>query len=584
MLYALLWILCQLISAHDPISSLQKQEFLVRHQSLDSDDSQQSPDFAVDLIRKIQNHNLQTFQRQYDLTRKYGETTAMWPCLWGMEAITTSNEESSVQWGCGIAYLQEHHNEECVVYSFRSQHQGSDLVFESRISESLSECQVHIFRSVAADNDIVIDSEGGRVTMHQWNGGESLSNIMDRLGHSHLDILNVNTDREQSPIFFAVNPPDHWPSIGQMNLRMKDPAPRSVITFLENQSLRIYNIGSDPLGITFAFIQKEWSPNQRQYIGMRSVPEPSEPITVLEVDPGATVQDFRGMSSLLNIKDVSQWIQGFGAHPMTFMSAIPKTIYIVHKYDLCDVTKPSHLQHVHWEHDRFHFQLMINVQKIKALHPDYKVICYDDDSAYDYILNVQNDPIFADYFRNEHTGSYKSDLFRIFLLFHEGGYYFDSDMEPRMSLNEVISSSTGPITFISAISEDKKAVFQSILGATKGNPILKQNLDIFRDYYSKKKRLPNNMGTVFLCDAVKQYIKLPIEKVVGEIQIDDQILRFFEEKKYEGVDAVEILSKRIAGKSWDYIFGLAVYDPVSNKYPFWSRFTGYCNAWFRTQK
>ena len=267
-----------------------------------------------------------------------------------------------------------------------------------------------------------------------------------------------------------------------------------------------------------------------------------------------------------------------------YESAIPKTIYIVHKYDLCDVTKPSHFQHLNWEDDEFYFKLMINVQKIKALHPDYNVVCYDDDSAYDYILNVKQDPIFADYFRNEHTGTYKSDLFRIFLLFHEGGYYFDSDMEPRMSLNEVTSSMSGPITFISAIAQDRMSVFQSILGATKGNPILKQNLDIFRDYYSKKKRLPNNMGCVFLGNVLQSISGKPLDEMAGEMQFGEQRTRLLEERKYEGVDADEILEQRKPGKSWDYIFELAVYDIVTGKYPFWSRFTGYGNAYFRKLK
>ena len=199
-----------------------------------------------------------------------------------------------MKWGCGVAYLREHHNEECVVYSFRSQHERGYISLELIISELLSECQVHIFQSVAADNDIVIDFEVGRVKMYRWDGEESLSNIMDRFGHSHLDILNVNIEREQIPVFFGLNSERFWPSIGQMNLRMKNHAPWSVINFLENQSLRIYNVGNQPHGTTFAFIQKEWSPHNRQYIGMRSIPDPtahSETMTVLEVESDAAVQE-----------------------------------------------------------------------------------------------------------------------------------------------------------------------------------------------------------------------------------------------------------------------------------------------------
>ena len=233
-----------------------------------------NPDGLVHTIWSIQHRNQRTFQRQYHLNRGHEESrtdsspsisSARWPCLWGMDAITTSNEESSMKWGCGISYLQELHNEECVVYSFGSHHEELNIEFELKIIDLMSDCELHVFESDAAESTIVVDNEG--MTAHYWNGTESLSKIMDRLGHSHLDILNVNTDREQIPILFAVNPPDHWPSIGQMNLRMKNHAPRSVINFLENQSLRIYNVGNNAEGMTFAFIQKEWNPNHRRYVG-----------------------------------------------------------------------------------------------------------------------------------------------------------------------------------------------------------------------------------------------------------------------------------------------------------------------------
>ena len=308
-LWASLGIIFQLTSPSlYPINSAQQHTFLNffnRRHFLwgNHSQSEDNSDALVNTIWSIQQNNQQIFQQQYDLNGELEKSrsddssttfSASWPCLWGMEAITTSNEEAAVQWGCGIGYLQEHRNEHCVVYSFRSQHQGGQIELELRISELLSVCGVHIFVSDAADNDIVIDSVGGRVTMHHWNGGESLSNIMDGLGHSHLDILNVNIEREQIPIFFALNSERHWPSIGQMNLRMNDPAPRPVIKYLEDQSLRIYNVGNNRHGMTFAFIQKEWSPNNRQYIGLRSMTEPtghSETMTVLEVESDAAVQE-----------------------------------------------------------------------------------------------------------------------------------------------------------------------------------------------------------------------------------------------------------------------------------------------------
>ena len=259
----------------------------------------ENSDASVDIIWNIQQSNQQNFQRLYDLNREYEHSridrstssfSASWPCLWGMEEITTSNEQSLVKWGCGIAYLKEHANPDCVVYSFGSQHEGGYIELEWETSKLPSECGVHVFQSDAADKDIFIDSDGGRVTIHRWNGVESLSNIMDRLDHCHLDILNVNIEEEQIPVFFTPNSRDQWPSIGQMNLRMKNPAPWSVINFLENQSLRIYNVGNNAEGMTFAFIQREWNPNHRQYIGVESL---TASTASLEVETDASAQDFQ---------------------------------------------------------------------------------------------------------------------------------------------------------------------------------------------------------------------------------------------------------------------------------------------------
>ena len=220
----------------------------------------------------IQQNNKQSFQRQYDFNKEYGALTddglannlsASWPCLWGMEAITSSNEGSPAKWGCGITYLQEQRDGECIVYAFESQSEQRDIEFESKIVHLLPDCELHVFEFDAAAKDIVVERE--KVTVHHWNDGESLSNIMDRLGHFHLDFLDVDMESEQIPVFFPPNSRHQWPSIGQMNLRTKNPS-QSVIAFFEDRSLRLYHVGHYAEETAFAFIQKEWSPNHHQFI------------------------------------------------------------------------------------------------------------------------------------------------------------------------------------------------------------------------------------------------------------------------------------------------------------------------------
>ena len=288
----LLILLCVSLGIIFQFSSEQREWSTVHTESRPS---WNDPDALAEIIRSIQHRNQQTFQRLYDLNREYEKSkfdlstssfSASWPCLWGVHANSISNEGSSVEWGCGIAYLQEHHDGGCVVYSFTAQRDERDIEFESKITDLLSGCELHVFGT--AENDIVAEKES--VTLHHRKDGESLSNIMDRLGHSHLDILNVYMDTEQIHMLFASTPQSRWPSIGQMNLKMNGPAPWSVIQFLEDRSLRLYKVVSDPTGSTLAFIQKEWSPNQRHYIASEA-----ETISViaLEVEADAAVQNFQ---------------------------------------------------------------------------------------------------------------------------------------------------------------------------------------------------------------------------------------------------------------------------------------------------
>jgi len=333
-----------------------------------------------------------------------------------------------------------------------------------------------------------------------------------------------------------------------------------VIEQMWQHSLRIFHDSAHNANRVLSLIQKEWNPKQRKYVH--------------QISTGNTESE----------QQVAMQMASNGKIKSEYESAIPKVIYIIAKYDLCELL-PSHRQQAIHRDDPFYYELLINVQKIKDLHPDYAVKCFDDYTAYDYILRTRHDEEFAGYFQNEQSGMYKSDLFRIFLLFHEGGYYFDSDMEPRMSLNAVTMSKTGPTTFVTAIAADGERVFQSILGATKGNAILKRNLDLMRSHYALKLPLPNNMGTWFMAKALEYKMKIHLRELKkgGEVvkSREGQILRLFLEQKYRGFNAALVLPQRTAGKSWDYMFEYAVYDPVSKKYPFWSRFTGYGNAEFR---
>ena len=174
-------------------------------------------------------------------------------------------------------------------------------------------------------------------------------------------------------------------------------------------------------------------------------------------------------------------------------------------------------------------------------------------------------------------GCYKADIFRIFLLYHQGGYYIDSDVEPRISLKNIIDEN---VTFSSVISLDKQSIFQAYLASNAFNPILKINLDILYKYYSKNMSLPSNMGTKFLADSLKTYTNQKSLEIIGKNKFySTQNIHLLQEKVYDDKDAKYILNLRKKCKAkYPELFTYAIYDPITNLYPFWSRF-----ACFKTQ-
>ena len=272
---------------------------------------------------------------------------------------------------------------------------------------------------------------------------------------------------------------------------------------------------------------------------------------------------------------------------------IPKHIYIIHKFDLCDVTQPSYEQQHIFREEPYYFQLLTNVQKIKALNPDFNVTCFDDDSAFEYMLVTRNAPRFAAYFKNETHGMFKADLFRGFLLFFEGGYYYDSDMEPRMPLSRVLEDDTSFSSCISTTEFSADSIFQSYLGATQYNPILKQNLLLWNSYYANGMLFAGNNakipGPVLMRDALVQYAnESSLQAIQQQRRYGNQTIQLFQEKPFEGEDAAVILKKRYIGTADDDMFKFAIYDNRTGAYPFWCRFTGYFNAdmraWARKKK
>ena len=255
---------------------------------------------------------------------------------------------------------------------------------------------------------------------------------------------------------------------------------------------------------------------------------------------------------------------------------IPKIIYITYKSDLCDTKRPSS------DFSTPEYYLALNVQRIKEYNPDFTIKCFDDEQAYEAIK--YKDPELANYFKEETIGMYKSDIWRIVMLYHFGGFYFDADMEPISSFKKFVNCDT---TFVSSIADDQETIFQSILGSTASNEILKYNLKILRDFYANNRTLPDNMGTKFLAAALRKVTNEDLLPTIQERKVyNGQRIQLFQEKKYDAEDAEEKLAERTSATSpfGRSLLPYAVYDPQSEKWIFWSRICQYENEYVVYQR
>lgn len=254
-------------------------------------------------------------------------------------------------------------------------------------------------------------------------------------------------------------------------------------------------------------------------------------------------------------------------------STIPKVIYVTHKYNLCDLTLSSgeiasrKQQIPHYE------ALALNVQRIKEYNPEHQVICYDDEMAMKYIKS--KDVELSRDFEMEPHGMFKADLFRIVILYHEGGYYMDCDMEPIVGLSQVQREDA---TFMSAIDFYGENVFQSFLAAAKGSPVLKDNLDIFKRHYAERNSVEDvdsvefvdNLGTVFMGRALLQF--------TGESTLQDIGREYGEERIY-------LFHEKREGDQWrrKWKYEMRIYDDDRQQFIFWSRIVGYHNEFYGTR-
>jgi len=114
-----------------------------------------------------------------------------------------------------------------------------------------------------------------------------------------------------------------------------------------------------------------------------------------------------------------------------------------------------------------------------SMDPQLRVRWLDDRACLEYLQKHFKQP-YVDIFRKERRGSFRGDICRASVLYREGGFYTDLDLQLRTPLTQIADPKT---TFMSCFTADN-AILNAIIAAAPRSPVMKETLWELRKWYS----------------------------------------------------------------------------------------------------
>mmetsp|Transcript_4090 Transcript_4090/g.9551 ORF Transcript_4090/g.9551 Transcript_4090/m.9551 type:complete len:328 (+) Transcript_4090:47-1030(+) len=178
-------------------------------------------------------------------------------------------------------------------------------------------------------------------------------------------------------------------------------------------------------------------------------------------------------------------------------------------------------------------------------------------------------------FAEEEVGMVKSDLCRLAMLYLYGGYYFDTDILPVVSMRDQLDKD---VTFSTVVASGNEAFFQAFLAASPRHPLIAKAIHRFKDWYHElrqpgvdpgqmRSELANgNIGTSLLKQAYRSWSGQDVQLKVTHH--NGHVSRFFLESAI--MDLPISYSSALPGRS-DGFCNYAVVDPSSQTLLMYSR-------------
>jgi hypothetical protein len=145
------------------------------------------------------------------------------------------------------------------------------------------------------------------------------------------------------------------------------------------------------------------------------------------------------------------------------------------------------------------------IQDLKKNNPGWTINLYDDNECFNFILKNYGDKL-AKTFNDISDGPIKADIFRICILEYYGGVYLDIDCKLLKPLDQII---TPNLTFGCGSCYKINWVDPAFMFSSKGNPILKNCINLYKNVISQQKYSYWGYSIVFsLAYILKNFINI----------------------------------------------------------------------------
>jgi hypothetical protein len=180
-----------------------------------------------------------------------------------------------------------------------------------------------------------------------------------------------------------------------------------------------------------------------------------------------------------------------------------------------------------------------NVRRTQKLNPNIKLKYFGDEACHRYVESHVGNEL-AEIYAAETQGQFRGDICRAAVLWNEGGFYVDLDLQPIVPFQNLVDNATN---FMSVFTADG-AILNALIAVVPKSPILNSTIHEMYDWYRHGRTHEQGegewMGTVTLKRGLKSFMRnscpdldLDAEREAAHSQwtCASQGIRFYQEDK-----------------------------------------------------